>query len=404
MDYLQLNESNLQNSFLFNGTDGTDGYKDIVGTVKIDLNEPYCVNPLDSDFIVIDLGYTIDGQKADWNFVINNKGLNIQTVATRNDISGVVMADNDILIVTDDSYFRTVVMLKWRAELLGQVLEYTIKSYNTSLSSFMMDVIAVKLNKYNPEAVEERFTNAETKITRNEVDIAGLKDEDTAINQKIDNNKTEVDNKINDIDTAINQLDEKTAGLSRDADTETSTISDNLTINKNVVIDGTLTVKDNTILKDTTVDTITANNDIEIKGNVKGTLKDANGYKYIKVRQGTINDANGWTDISFMLYDNGRATVNATYTNTQLLDVDSLKSISLLINNYPSVIQNINTIQVLNKDTNFNFIASAIKKDNNSFNLILRNISGATANIQGLSFDFIFDCQINEADANIVWQ
>lgn len=404
MSYLKLNENNLQNSFLFNGTEGTEGYQNIVGTVIIDLDAPYCVNPLDSDFIVIDLGYTIDGQKADWNFVINNKGLNIQTVATRNDLSSVVMADNDILIITDDSYFRTVVMLKWRAELLGQTLEYTIKSYNTSLSSFMMDVIAVKLNKYNPEEVEERFTNAEDRITTNETDIAGLKDEDTAINQKIEDNKTETDNKINDIDTAINQLNETTASLSRDADTETLTIADNLTINKNTVIDGTLTVSDNTILKDTTVDTITANNDIEIKGNVKGTLKDVNGYKYIKVRQGTINNGNGWTDISFMLYDNGKATVNATYTNTQLSAIDSLKSVSLLINSYPSAIQNIKLIQVLNKDTNFNFIASAIKKDNNSFNLILRNISDASANIQGLTFDFIFDCGINEADTNIKWQ
>lgn len=160
-----------------------------------------------------------------------------------------------------------------------------------------------------------------------------------------------------------------------------------------------MTVKDNTVLKDTSLDNLIINNDLTVNGVVKGQLKDANGYKYVKIKTGTIND-NYFTNISFLMYDNKRATVNAVYTINALKDIDSLGSYTILLSN-PTAIKDIKTIQVLNKDDNFNFIVSAFKKSDSQFNFILRNISGSQANINGLSFDLIFDCYIDDTNTAI---
>ena len=393
MAYLKLNENNLQNAFLYNGTDGAEQYEDIKGTVVIDINQPYCVNPLDSDFIVIDLGYTIDGKKEDWNFIIDNSGMNINTVSTRQDLSGLVMQDNDIVVVTDDSYFRTVVMIKYRAEVLGKTLEYSFKSYNTSLSSFMMDVIAIKLNKYNPEEVEKRFTDAENRITTNETNITELQNKDTELEAKITTNETN-----------ITELQNKTAGLTRTIDENTqeatSTLDDNLNIAKNSVIEGALTVKDNAVLKDATLDNLTVNKDINIIGNVNGQLKDANGFKYLKIKTGSITDTN-LPNSTIEARADGSAIIKSDYACYLIDNLASLKSKEQVVFGKPAYINSINYIQVINKNK-FELLTHCII-DGDDIKIIFRNVSDVEVSLSGAKYTLIIDCKVDLTNQAIVW-
>ena len=414
MAYLKLNEKNLQNSFLYNGTEGAEQYEDIKGTIVIDLKEPYCVNPLDSDFIVIDLGYTIDGRKEDWNFIIDNVGMNINTVATQQNLSDLVMQDNDIVVITDDSYFRTVVMIKYRAEVLGKTLEYSFKSFNTSLSSFMMDVIAVKLNKYNPEEVEKRFTDAEGRITTNETNIKNLQDKDVELETKITTNETnikdlqdkdiELEAKITTNETNIKELQDKTAGLTRTVDDATqeatSTLGDNLNIVKNSVIDGTLTVKDNTVLKDTSLDSLTVNRDINIIGNVKGQLKDADGFKYLKIKSGKINDGKLF-NCTIEAKEDGSAIIKGEYTSYSPDNLASMKSIEHVVFGKPLYIKSVNYIQAVNKNK-FELLTNCIL-DGNDIKMIFRNVSDAEVSLNGAKYSIIIDCQADLTNQMITW-
>ena len=393
MAYLKLNENNLQNAFLYNGTDGAEQYEDIKGTVVIDINQPYCVNPLDSDFIVIDLGYTIDGKKEDWNFIIDNSGMNINTVSTRQDLSGLIMQDNDIVVVTDDSYFRTVVMIKYRAEVLGKTLEYFFKSYNTSLSSFMMDVIAIKLNKYNPEEVEKRFTDAENRITTNETNITELQNKDTELEAKITTNETN-----------ITEIQNKTAGLTRTIDENTqeatSTLDDNLNIAKNSVIEGALTVKDNAVLKDATLDNLTVNKDINIIGNVNGQLKDANGFKYLKIKTGSITDTN-LPNSTIEARADGSAIIKSDYACYLIDNLASLKSKEQVVFGKPAYINSINYIQVINKNK-FELLTHCII-DGDDIKIIFRNVSDVEVSLSGAKYTLIIDCKVDLTNQAIVW-
>lgn len=356
MNYITLNENNLQIPFLYNGTDSKENLKTITETRLIDLNKGWCVNPLDSDFLVIDLGYTIDGDKNNWNFVIDNIGLNIQVCATRNDIQNIVMQNNDILIVTDDEYFRTVVLLKYRVEVLNKTLEFTIESGNTSLSSFMLDTIANKLNKYDPEATVKRFEDVEGRASNLETRATNLEAKDIELTDTINANKTDADNKIQGLDTRltttetkIQTLEDKTQGIS---------------------------FTDKTVIPNLQVDVLTVG-------------ANAQGYKYVLQKTGTIQATQNISAISFIQYETfskvkGTLTI---YDTTQLQSLGT-KNITVAL---PLGISNVTRLLLHSND--INFVGVGVVNKNNIV-VTIRNIDSAEQNINGITFDISIDCDL----------
>lgn len=357
MNYVTLNENNLQTPFLFNGTESKENLKTITETRLIDLNKGWCVNPPDSDFIVIDLGYTIDGNKNNWNFVIDNIGLNIQVCATRNDIQNIVMQNNDILIVSDDEYFRTVVLLKYRVEVLNKTLEFTIESSNTSLSSFMMDTIANKLNQYDPEATVKRFETVENRATNLETRATNLEAKDIELTNTINSNKADADNKIQGLDTRlttaeteIDELQKKTQGIS---------------------------YTDKTVIPNLQVDTLTVG-------------ANAQGFKYVLQKTGTITDTQNISEISFIQYETF-SKVKGTLTLYDTTNLQSLatKTITVAL---PIGITNVTRLLLHSNDINFVAVGEVNK---NNINVTVRNIDSVEQNINGITFDISMDCDLN---------
>lgn len=357
MAYVTLNEKNLQAPFLYDGTNSAENLETITSTREINLNSGWCVNPPNSDFIVVDLGYTIDGNKNNWNFVIDNIGLNIQVCATRNDIQNIVMQNNDVLIVTDDSYFRTVVLLKYRADVLGKILEFTIESSNTSLSSWMMDTIANKLNKYNPEETVKRFESVEGRATALEGRATTLEGRATALENKdieltnlINTNKNDTDSKIGNLNTKVGTLEQKTQGIS---------------------------FTDKTVIPNLQADVLTVG-------------ANAQGFKYVLQKTGTITPTQNLSDISFIQYETF-TKVKATLTSYDTTNLNSLQTKKLVIA-LPVGVTNVTRLLLHSNDINFVAVGTVNK---NNIELTIRNIDSQAQNINGITFDLSLDCDIN---------
>ena len=180
----------------------------------------------------------------------------------------------------------------------------------------------------------------------------------------------------------------------------TSTLGDNLNIVKNSVIDGTLTVKDNTVLKDTSLDSLTVNKDINIIGNVKGQLKDTDGFKYLKIKSGKINsrDLSGYT---IEAKEDGSAIIKGEYTSYSPDNLASLKSIEKVVFGKPLYIKSVNYIQAVNKNK-FELLMNCIL-DGNDIKMIFRNVSDAEVSLNGAKYSIIIDCQADLTNQMITW-
>ncbi len=262
--------------------------------------------------------------------------------------------------------------------------------------------------------MQDKDVELEAKITTNETNIKDLQDKDIELEAKITTNETnikdlqdkdvELEAKITTNETNIKDLQDKTAGLTRTVDNATqeatSTLGDNLNIVKNSVIDGTLTVKDNTVLKDTALESLTVNKDINIIGNVKGQLEDADGFKYLKIKSGKINNG-GLANYTIEAKEDGSAIIKGEYTSYSQDNLASLKSIEHVVFGKPLYIKSVNYIQAVNKNK-FELLMNCIL-DGNDIKMIFRNVSDAEVSLNGAKYSIIIDCQADLTNQMITW-
>ena len=162
----QLNENNLQLAFNFNPSSGSLTKNRIIGEILIEESNKRIAIQESSDKIAIDLGYSIDGDTEDMEFTINLEKLLIKTVCQRWELVECAIKENEIVIVRDEPSFKTCLWLN--KSNIGKTLNYKIISQNTSISSWMLDIIARKLNKFNIQdiaSLEENIKNINTSIS-----------------------------------------------------------------------------------------------------------------------------------------------------------------------------------------------------------------------------------------------
>ncbi len=162
----QLNEENLQLAFNFNPSDGSLTKNRIIGEILIEETNKRIAIQDSSDKIAIDLGYSIDGDTEDMEFTINLEKLLIKTVYQRWELVECAIKENEVVIVRDEASFKTCLWLNKSS--IGKTLNYKIISQNSSISSWMFDVIARKLNKFNIQdivSLKEDVSSINTSIT-----------------------------------------------------------------------------------------------------------------------------------------------------------------------------------------------------------------------------------------------
>jgi len=143
---------------------------------------------------------------------------------------------------------------------------------------------------------------------------------------------------------------------------------------------------------------------LTITGVVDGTLKDANGYIYEKVRRGRIADYFNFSNIRVKLYDyNNECIIEGLYTETATKSIDAMDIHKALTNLPISTLKEFDSIQFINNDSNLSFMVCGIKNNNQSFYLYYRNITNTAQDINNSCFRFIIKGQIEFSNTSIVW-
>lgn len=162
----QLNEKNLQLAFNFNPSDGALTKNRITGEILIEENSKRIAIQESSDKVAIDLGYSIDGDTEDMEFTLNLEKLLIKRVYQKWDLVEVSIKENEVIIVNDEPSLKTCLWLNKNS--IGKTLNYKIISQNTSISSWMFDIIARKLNKFDVDdivSLKESVSSINTSLT-----------------------------------------------------------------------------------------------------------------------------------------------------------------------------------------------------------------------------------------------
>lgn len=387
----KLNEKNLQACFQYNGTTGEDVFENITGNIIIDVDSPRVRQQVNSDKICIDLGYSVDGDpRKDWKFALDSNVLIIQTVAFRSDLSSITLATNECAVVTNDPNFRTCLWLNYESN--GKTLTYHFLSQNTSISSWMFDEVATKLNAYDPTALDVRITDAENRITGAEGRL------DTA-----ETNITELQGKVSTNENKIKDLEDKTAGFARSADLNNTTFTDNVIIASNR--DLSVTGK-SSITGGLGVAGLSSLQDIHVAGNVRGVLKDANGFKYEKVKRGKIQDYYTFDNIRIKLYPTGDCEIDMSYIEIATNDIGSGDISNTITQPLPFVLDNLYNIIFIDNGQLL-FTISAINNNNpnvSNIQIKYRNITNNTQSLSSYKSNIIIYAKVTETKIqNVTW-
>lgn len=139
-----LNENNIQAPFQY--LIGEDNFELLEYTDDFLLTEdnPRLKYREDQKYFIVDLGASIDGDINETNILIDNTKIYPIRVGAIEELKDAVINENNFAVVANDNNFKSVIILP--KININKRLKYTIYTYATSISSYMFDEAARKLN------------------------------------------------------------------------------------------------------------------------------------------------------------------------------------------------------------------------------------------------------------------
>lgn len=139
-----LNEKNIQAPFQY--LIGEDSFELLEYTDEFILTEdnPRLKYREDQKYFIVDLGASIDGDINNTNILIDNTKIYPIRVGAIEELKDAIINENNFAVVANDNNFKSVIILP--KSNINKRLKYTIYTYATSLSSYMFDEAARKLN------------------------------------------------------------------------------------------------------------------------------------------------------------------------------------------------------------------------------------------------------------------
>ena len=139
-----LNEKNIQAPFQY--LIGEDNFELLEYTDEFILTEdnPRLKYREDQKYFIVDLGASIDGDINNTNILIDNTKIYPIRVGTIEELRDAIINENNFAVVANDNNFKSVIILP--KININKRLKYTIYTYATSISSYMFDEAARKLN------------------------------------------------------------------------------------------------------------------------------------------------------------------------------------------------------------------------------------------------------------------
>ena len=141
---ITLNEKNIQAPFQY--LIGEDDFELLEYTDDFLLTEdnPRLKYREDQKYFIVDLGASIDGDINNTNILIDNVKIYPIRVGAIEELRDAIINENNFAFVANDNNFKSVIILP--KININKRLKYTINTYATSLSSYMFDEAARKLN------------------------------------------------------------------------------------------------------------------------------------------------------------------------------------------------------------------------------------------------------------------
>ena len=139
-----LNEKNIQAPFQY--LIGEDDFELLEYSDDFLLTEdnPRLKYREDQKYFIVDLGASIDGDINETNILIDNTKIYPIRVGAIEELKDAVINENNFAVVANDNNFKSVIILP--KININKRLKYTIYTYATSISSYMFDEAARKLN------------------------------------------------------------------------------------------------------------------------------------------------------------------------------------------------------------------------------------------------------------------
>ncbi|MEI0843554.1 hypothetical protein R4M06_06335 [Brachyspira pilosicoli] len=155
-----LNEKNIQAPFQY--LIGEDNFELLEYTDDFLLTEdnPRLKYREDQKYFIVDLGASIDGDINNTNILIDNTKIYPIRVGVIEELKDAVINENNFAFVANDNNFKSVIILP--KSNINKRLKYTIYTYATSLSSYMFNEVARKLNTLDIDYPVKNFYQNES--------------------------------------------------------------------------------------------------------------------------------------------------------------------------------------------------------------------------------------------------
>lgn len=155
-----LNEKNIQAPFQY--LIGEDNFELLEYTDDFLLTEdnPRLKYREDQKYFIVDLGASIDGDINNTNILIDNTKIYPIRVGVIEELKDAIINENNFAFVANDNNFKSVIILP--KSNINKRLKYTIYTYATSLSSYMFNEVARKLNTLDIDYPVKNFYQNES--------------------------------------------------------------------------------------------------------------------------------------------------------------------------------------------------------------------------------------------------
>ena len=158
-----LNENNIQAPFQYKISDNTFELKTVSGGFSLNTNNVQVKVFSGQRLFCADIGYAIDGAVEEMEFLIDDIKVYPQLLENLKDLQTVVVKDNEIYLVNNDINFKSIIFFP--PSDLNKNFKFNITTYSSTISSFMFDEIAKKLNTLDTNyPVKNYYENVDYKV------------------------------------------------------------------------------------------------------------------------------------------------------------------------------------------------------------------------------------------------
>ncbi|ASJ21492.1 hypothetical protein [Brachyspira hampsonii] len=139
-----LNENNIQAPFQYKIGENTFELLKINGELELNTNNIQVKVFSGERLFCADIGYSIDGAVEEMEFLVDDIKVYPQILDELKDLQTVEVKDNEIYLIRNELDFKSIIFFPLSD--LNKNFKFTVTTYSSTFSAFMLDEIAIKLN------------------------------------------------------------------------------------------------------------------------------------------------------------------------------------------------------------------------------------------------------------------